>query len=98
MTPQGWTLVSKPGAAPLSRLLASYGAHNIRLFGSFARGDHADASNVDVLADVDDGVGLCQVARLVAALEALLDSHVEVVNTGALRPWDDDVLEEAIPL
>ena len=74
----------------------SYGAQNIGLFGSFARGDHADASKVDLPVDFEDGAGLFQVARLVAALEACGDSHVDVVNTGALRPWDDDVFEEAV--
>jgi predicted nucleotidyltransferase len=75
-----------------------YGAHNVRLFGSLARGDHTDASDVDLLVDFDDGVGLFAVARLVAELEQLLESHVDVVSSGSLRPWDDDVLEEAIPL
>ena len=71
--------------------------HAVRLFGSFARGDHADGSDVDALVDFEDGVGLSQVARLVVALEALLGSHVDVVSAGALGPWDD-VLEEAAPL
>lgn len=75
-----------------------YGAHNVRLFGSLARGDHTDTSDVDLLVDFDDGVGLFAVARLVAELEQLLESHVDVVSSGSLRPWDDDVLDEAIPL
>jgi predicted nucleotidyltransferase len=74
-----------------------YGAHNVRLFGSIARGDHTATSDVDLLVDFDQGVGLFQVARLVAELERLLESHVDVVSAGSLRPWDD-VLEEAIPL
>lgn len=75
-----------------------YGAHNVRLFGSLARGDHTDASDIDLLVDFDDGVGLFTVARLVAELEQLLESHVDVVSSQSLRPWDDDVFEEAIPL
>lgn len=75
-----------------------YGAHNVRLFGSLARGDHTEASDIDLLVDFEEGVGLFQVARLVAELKELLQSHVDVVSAGSLRPWDDDVLEEAIPL
>jgi uncharacterized protein len=75
-----------------------YGAHNVRLFGSLARGDHTETSDVDLLVDFEDGVGLFQIARLVAELEELLQSHVDVVSANSLRPWDDDVLEEAIPL
>ena len=73
-----------------------YGAHNFRLFGSLARGDHTERSDIDRLVDFDDGVGLLRVARLVAELEELLQSHVGVVSAGALRPWEDDVLAEAI--
>lgn len=75
-----------------------YGARNVRLFGSLARGDHTDASDIDLLVDFDDGVGLFTVVRLVAELEQLLESHVDVVSSQSLRPWDDDVFEEAIPL
>ena len=69
-----------------------------RLFGSLARGDHTEASDVDLLVDVDDGVGLVQIGRLVAELDELLQSHVDVVSANSLRPWGDDVLEKAIPL
>jgi predicted nucleotidyltransferase len=75
-----------------------YGAHNVRLIGSLARGDHTEASDVDLLVDFNDGVGLFQVARLVAELKDLLQSHVDVVSANSLRPRDDDVLAEAVPL
>jgi predicted nucleotidyltransferase len=75
-----------------------YGARNVRLFGSLARGDHTEASDIDLLVDLDDGVGLFQLGGLVMDLEELLQTHVDVVSTGALRPRDDDVLAEAVPL
>lgn len=74
-----------------------YGAHNVRVFGSLARGDHTGASDIDLLVDPDDGVGLFQVARLVAQLEDSLQSHVDAASAKSLRPWDDDVLAEAVP-
>lgn len=75
-----------------------YGAHNVRLFGSLAPRDHTEASDIDLLVDLEHGAGLFQVIRLVAELEELLQSHVDVVSANSLRPWDEDVLEEAIPL
>lgn len=75
-----------------------YGARNVRLFGSLARGDHTEASDVDLLVDFDDGVGLFAVGGLVAELEELLESHVDIVSSKSLRPSDDNVLKEAIPL
>lgn len=75
-----------------------YGARNVRLFGSLARGDNTDASDVDLVVDFDDGVGLFAVGGLVAELEELLEAHVDVVSSRSLRASDDDVLKEAIPL
>ena len=75
-----------------------YGAHNVRLFGSLARGDHTEASDIDLLVDLDDGVGLLQLGGLVMDLEELLQVHVDIVSAGALRPRDGDVLAEAVPL
>lgn len=75
-----------------------HGARNVRLFGSVARGDHTEASDIDLLVDLDDGVGLFQLGGLVVELEELLQTHVDIVSAGALRPWDGDVLAEAVPL
>lgn len=68
------------------------------LLGALARGDNTDASDVDLVVDFDDGVGLFAVGGLVAELEELLEAHVDVVSSRSLRASDDDVLKEAIPL
>lgn len=75
-----------------------HGAHNVRLFGSVARGDHSATSDIDLLVDFEAGVGLFQMAGLIDELEELLESHVDVVSARSLKPWDSDVLEEAVPL
>jgi len=49
------------------------GAHNVRVFGSVARGEDGDTSDIDLLVDLDDGVGLVVLPPLVAAVRRLLD-------------------------
>jgi predicted nucleotidyltransferase len=35
------------------RIAATYGARNVRVFGSLARGEHSLSSDVDILVDLD---------------------------------------------
>ena len=89
-------LMSRRGA--VLAVAQRHGAHNVRVIGSVARGDHTDDSDIDLLVDLSQGVGLFQMADLVHELEQLLESHVDVVSAGSLRPWDHHVLEEAVRL
>lgn len=78
---------------------AELGASNLRVFGSVARGDDTDASDIDLLVDLDAGVGLVTLIRLQQAMAALLGTEVDVVPASGLkRALRDDVLAEAIPL
>lgn len=58
----------------------------MRPFGSYARGDHVDGPMSTRSGTSTPVSGCCKAARLVAALEAPLDAHVDVVGAGALRP------------
>ncbi len=65
---------------------ARHGARNVRVFGSVAtRTDTAD-SDVDLLVDLDDGVGLMALGTLQVELEQLLGRPVDVVPARSLRP------------
>jgi predicted nucleotidyltransferase len=78
---------------------ASLGARNLRVFGSVARGDDTEASDVDLLVDLDAGVGLVNLIRLEQAMAAMLGTEVDVVPASGLKPaLRDDVHAEAIPL
>jgi len=48
------------------------GIRNIRVFGSVARGDEHQGSDIDLLVDVDDGVGLVALAGVARELSDLL--------------------------
>ncbi|MGP4017651.1 nucleotidyltransferase family protein [Saccharopolyspora sp. 5N708] len=71
----------------------------MRVFGSVARGQDATASDIDLLVDLDEGVGLVSLAGLQRELAELLGVDVDVVPSSSLKPAiRDEVLAEAIEL
>jgi predicted nucleotidyltransferase len=75
------------------------GATNVRVFGSVARGDDTTSSDVDLLVDLDEGVGLVALAGLQRELRDLLGVEVDVVPAvGLKRGLQQPVMDEAIPL
>ena len=76
-----------------------HGVRNVRVFGSMARGDADDASDVDLLVSLPpDRTGLA-LGALLMDVQDLLHRRVEVVTEGGLHPaLRDRVLREAQPL
>jgi predicted nucleotidyltransferase len=80
-------------------LAAKHGAYNVRIFGSVARGEADEASDVDFLVDAGPRRTPFFPGGLVVDLEALLGRRVDVVTERGLRPRiKDKVLREALPL
>ena len=79
-------------------IVESFGASNVRVFGSIARGDTRDDSDIDLLIDVPAGTGLVTIERIAEALEAALPWGVDVVTSGAARGRMAHILDEAVPL
>lgn len=77
---------------------ARNGASNVRVFGSVARGDEGEGSDVDLLVDMEPGRSLLDQVRLRRALNELLGVEVDVVTSGGLLDRDEDILREATPL
>lgn len=78
---------------------ARRGAHNVRVFGSVARGEDTADSDIDLLVDLDNGVGIVDLAGLKRELTDLLGADVDVVPADTLKPRvRAEVLAEAIPL
>jgi predicted nucleotidyltransferase len=75
-------------------ILERAGLRNARLFGSTARGEDTDQSDVDLLVEAPLGTTLYDLARVELALEDLLGCKVEVVTQGFLAP---DVAENVEP-
>ena len=83
----------------LLRIAAKYGASDVRVFGSVARGEADEESDIDLLVCFEPGRSLLDHAGLWLDLEALLDCRVDVVGEGGLKPrLKDRVLGEAVPL
>ncbi len=81
------------------RLAEKHGAHNVRVFGSVARGDAGTESDVDLLVDLEAGRSLLEHAALLLELEDLLGRRIDVVTERGLRPRvRERVLSEAQPL
>ena len=83
----------------IRRIAREHGVTQVRVFGSFARGDATPESDLDLLIDVGGATTPWFPGGLVADLEALLGRRVDVAEPDALN---DDlrarVLEEAVPL
>lgn len=81
------------------RLAARYGATNVRVFGSVARGEAQAGSDIDLLVQMEPGRSLFDLAALVVELEALLGRPVDVVPDDAIY-WllRRRILSEAQPL
>ncbi len=80
-------------------IAARHGAHNVRVFGSVARGEPGPASDIDFLVDMESGRSLLDLAGLLLDLQILLDRDVDVVTEKGLRPrLQERVLAEAVPL
>ena len=61
-----------------------YGASDLRIFGSVARGDATETSDVDFLVRFEPGRSLFDQGGLLMDLRQLLGVNVDVVSEGAL--------------
>lgn len=81
------------------RIMAKYGARNVRVFGSVARGEADSKSDIDLLVEFKRGTTLLGHAALVQELEDLLGVKVDVVSERGLRDRvRDRVLREAVAI
>lgn len=68
-----------------SEVLREFHVKSLSLFGSFARGEAGEGSDVDLLVTFDDIPSLFQLVRAQDRLSALLDRKVDLVTEGALN-------------
>ncbi len=81
------------------RIAAQHGAHNVRVFGSVARGEARPDSDVDLLVELESGRSLLDLGGLLMDLQTLLGREVDVVTDKGLRDRiRTRVLQEARPL
>jgi len=81
------------------RVTREYGVTNVRIFGSFARGEQRRTSDVDLLVDLPDGMTLFDLSGLKIDLEDALKRKVDVVPARSIKPaLKDYILADARPL
>ncbi|MEM9275918.1 MAG: nucleotidyltransferase family protein [Cyanobacteria bacterium P01_F01_bin.143] len=80
-------------------LAQSHHAPNIRVFGSVARGEATENSDVDFLVDVAPEQSILDLIGLIHALSDLLGCEVDVAQSTVLNPLiRDKILADAIYL
>lgn len=78
---------------------ARHGVTNLRVFGSVARGDDTDDSDLDLLVDVPGDMGLLGLGRLRVELEAIIEAPVDLVPASDLKDGLRAVVDaELLPL
>lgn len=81
------------------QVAAKHGAHNVRVFGSAARGEADASSDIDLLVELEPGRSLLDHIALVQDLGDLLGRRVDVVTERSLHWYiRDRVVEEAVRL
>lgn len=76
-----------------------HGASNVRVFGSVARGEANQGSDIDILVHMEDGRSYFDLVDLWDALQALLGRSVDIVDDDGLSPYlKDRILAEAVSI
>ena len=80
-------------------LAKKYGASQVRIFGSVAKGTADKQSDVDFLVDLAPGRSLLDLGGLLYELQKLLNRNVDVITPAGLRPRiRQRVLNEAVEI
>ena len=85
----------------LTDTMQTYGASNLRFFGSVARGDATETSDIDLLIDLapDGGNLLMRNCGLIEEFRAIIGHPVDVVAVQLLRPnVRSRAIHEAVPV
>lgn len=81
------------------QIAREYGAYDVRVFGSVARGEAQLDSDIDFLVEMESGRSLLDLGGLVIELQQLLGRPVDVVTERGLKSRiRARVLSEAVPL
>ena len=85
--------------AEILRLAEHYRTRDVRVFGSVARGEATETSDVDFLVKTQPGCSLFDLGGLLEDLQEMLGCRVDLVTEDGLKPrLRDRVLQEAIPV
>jgi predicted nucleotidyltransferase len=82
----------------IDALVEKHHGVSVSVFGSVARGEETEASDIDLLVEFGKGSSLFDLLHLQEDLQALLGRKVDVVSSGGLKGRDDHIRREAVSL
>lgn len=87
-------------AAPVLRRLAEgAGYGRLAIFGSVARGEATEGSDIDLLVDAPEGTSSFGFIKFKQLIEQVLGRQIDLIDYGGLKPkLDDDIRREAVLL
>ncbi|HLP88131.1 MAG TPA: nucleotidyltransferase family protein [Nostocaceae cyanobacterium] len=88
-----------PFREEILKIATKYGAYNMRVFGSVARGEATAESDIDFLVELNPEISLLDYIALMQDLAALLGRKVDIAEPNNLHELiRDKILSEAVPL
>jgi uncharacterized protein len=82
----------------IDALVRKHRGISVSVFGSVARGDETENSDIDFLVQFDLGSSLFDLLHLQEDLHELLGRKVDVVSVGGLKDRDDHIRREAVSI
>lgn len=79
----------------MPELARDFRVTRIALFGSYARGQQTDESDIDILVEIDPSIGL-RFVDLAERIEALLGVRADVVSRRAISPRYWNAIKEEL--
>jgi predicted nucleotidyltransferase len=70
----------------IAPILRQYGVRRAMVFGSVARGENTPQSDIDLLVELGEPLGLIRYSRLARELEELLGASVDMATTASINP------------
>ncbi|MBC8204068.1 nucleotidyltransferase family protein [bacterium] len=91
--------ILKQKRAEALKIAEKYKVKNLRIFGSVARGEDDEESDIDLLASFPEGFTLFDLVDLVKEIEELLGCKVDIASERGLKERvRARILNEAIPI
>ncbi len=83
----------------ISDLCSRYHVKTLRIFGSLARGDFDDESDIDLLATFSKPISLLQMVGLERELSSVLGRKVDLLTTKSISPYlKSRIIKESRPI
>ena len=80
----------------LYQIAAKYGISRIYVFGSVARGENREVSDIDFLIEMDENVSALGVGAFQYEVQHLLGTKTDVIPTFALQNFEDQAFVRSI--